>query len=41
MEIIGEDLKIIWKEMGEWFEYLVEWFVDYTLEQIYDIWMEL
>lgn len=39
-EIIGEDLKIIWKEMGEQLEMVVSWFQDYTLEQIYDIWME-
>lgn len=40
-EIIGNDLKIIWEEMGERMEYIVVWFTEYTLEQIYNIWMEL
>lgn len=40
-EISGNNLKIIWEEMGERFEYIVSWFREYTLEQIYSIWMEL
>lgn len=40
-EIIGEDLKIIWEEMGERLEYIVGWFAEYNLEQIYNIWMEM
>ncbi len=40
-EIIGNDLKIIWEEMGERFEYFVGWFAEYNLEQIYNIWMEM
>ena len=39
-EMIDEDLKIIWEEMGEQLEMIISWFQDYTLEQIYDIWME-
>lgn len=40
-EIIGNDLKIIWEEMGERLEYVVGWFTEYSLEQIYNIWMEM
>jgi hypothetical protein len=40
-EIDGNNLKIIWEEAGERFEYIISWFKDYTLEQIYNIWMEL
>lgn len=40
-EIIGNDLKIIWEEMGERLEYIVGWFTEYNLEQIYNIWMEM
>lgn len=40
-EIIGNDLKIIWEEMGERFEYIVGWFTEYTPEQLYNIWMEM
>lgn len=36
-EIIGEDLKITWEEN---LEMIISWFSDYTLDQIYDIWME-
>ena len=39
-EIIGQDLKIIWEEMGEQLEMIVSWFAEYTPEQIYNIWME-
>lgn len=40
-EITGNDLKIIWEEMGERLEYVVGWFTEYSLEQIYNIWMEM
>lgn len=40
-EIIGNDLKIIWEEMDERLEYVVGWFAEYNLEQIYNIWMEM
>lgn len=40
-EITGNDLKIIWEEMGERLEYAVGWFAEYNLEQIYNIWMEM
>ncbi len=40
-EIIGEDLKIIWEEMGERLEYVVGWFKEYSIEQIYNIRMEM
>lgn len=40
-EIIGNDLKIIWEEMGERLEYVVGWFTEFNLEQIYNIWMEM
>lgn len=40
-EIIENDLKIIWEEMGERLEYVVGWFTEYNLEQIYNIWMEM
>lgn len=39
-EIIGNNLKIIWEEMGEQLEMVVSWFTEYTPEQIYNIWME-
>lgn len=39
-EKIGNDLKIVWEEMGERFEMIVAWFEDYSNEQIYNIWME-
>lgn len=39
-ETIGNDLKIIWEEMGERFEMIVAWFTEYTAEQVYNIWME-
>ena len=39
-EIIGTDLRIIWEEMGQRLEYVVGWFTEYSLEQIYNIWME-
>lgn len=40
-EAIGNNLKIIWEEMGERFEMVVDWFTEYSLEQIYNIWMEM
>ena len=40
-EIIGNDLKIVWEEMDERLEYVVGWFTEYNLEQIYNIWMEM
>ena len=39
-EKVGNDLKIVWEEMGERFEMIVAWFEDYSNEQIYNIWME-
>lgn len=39
-ETIGNDLKIIWTEMGERLEMVISWFAEYTPEQIYNIWME-
>ena len=38
---MGNDLKIIWEEMGKRLEMIVEWFTEYTPEQIYNIWMEM
>lgn len=40
-EAIGNSLKIIWEEMGECFEMVVDWFTEYSPEQIYNIWMEM
>ena len=40
-KIAGHDLKIIWEEMGERMEMVIEWFTEYTLEQLYNIWMEM
>lgn len=40
-EAIGNNLKIIWEEMGERLEMIVSWFTEYTPEQIYNIWMEM
>lgn len=40
VEIIGNNLKIIWEEMGERLEMIVSWFTEYSMEQIYNIWME-
>lgn len=37
---IGHDLKIVWEEMNERLEMFVNWFTEYTPEQIYNIWME-
>ncbi len=39
-EIIGNDLKIIWEEMGNQMEMMISWFKEYEPEQIYNIWME-
>lgn len=39
-EIIGNNLKIIWEEIGERLEIIVSWFTEYDIEQIYNIWME-
>lgn len=40
IETIGNDLKIIWEEMGKRMETIVAWFREYSMEQLYDIWME-
>ncbi len=40
-EIIGKDLKIIWNEMGKQLEMVITYFTEYTLEQLYTIWMEI
>lgn len=40
VEVIGNDLKIIWEEMGEQLETIVAWFTEYSPEQIYNIWTE-
>lgn len=40
VETVGNDLKIIWEEMGEGLEMIVVWFAEYTPEQIFNIWME-
>lgn len=40
VESIGNNLKIIWEEMGERLEMVVSWFTEYDMEQIYNIWME-
>lgn len=39
-EVNGHNLKIIWEEMGQRLEAVIAWFTEYTLEQLYDIWME-
>ncbi len=39
-EIINNNLKIIWEEMGESLEMVISWFGEYTPEQLYNIWME-
>ena len=40
-EAVENDLLIIWEEMGKRLEMIVEWFTEYTPEQIYNIWMEM
>lgn len=39
-EVAGNDLRIIWEEMGKRSECIIIGFADYTSEQIYNIWME-
>ena len=39
-EANGNDLKIIWEEMGERLEMVISWFCEYSPEQLYNIWME-
>ncbi len=40
-EIIDNNyLKITWEEMGEQKEMTIAYYWDYTLEQLYNIWME-
>ena len=40
-ELLDNDhLKITWKEMGERNEKIIAYYWDYTLEQLYNIWME-
>lgn len=40
-ELLDNDhLKIIWEEMGERNEKIIAYYCDYTLEQLYNIWME-
>ena len=34
------NLKIIWDEMGKINEMTINYYWDYTLEQLYNIWME-
>lgn len=36
----GNNLKIVWEEMGERLETVIIWFAEYTPEQLYNIWME-
>ena len=40
-EIIEKDLKIVWNEMGKQLEMVITYFAEYTLEQLYTIWMEI
>ena len=39
-EIIEHDLKITWEEMGEVLNMTIPYFEDYSMEQLYNIWME-
>jgi len=40
-ELLDKDhLKIIWEEMGQKNEKTIAYYWDYTLEQLYNIWME-
>ena len=39
--IEGKDLKIVWNEMGKQLEMMITYFTEYTLEQLYTIWMEM
>lgn len=36
----GNNLRIIWEEMGERLEMTINWFREYHLEHLYNIWME-
>lgn len=29
-----------WEKMGERLEIVIDWYTEYTLEQLYNIWME-
>lgn len=40
-EIFGNDLKVSWEEMGERLEMVINWFTEYSPEQLYNIWMEM
>ena len=40
-ELLDENtLKVIWDEMGNTNEMIINYYWDYTLEQLYNIWME-
>lgn len=39
-EAAGDDLKITWEEMGERLELVIDWYAEYTPDQLYNIWME-
>ncbi len=40
-ELLDNDhLKITWEEMGKRNEKIIAYYWDYTLEQLYNIWME-
>lgn len=39
-EVEAHNLKITWEEMGERLETVIDWYTEYTPEQIYNIWME-
>lgn len=40
IEVMGDDLKIIFEEKGRRLYSIIAYFEDYTAEQIFDIWLE-
>ena len=36
----GNHLRIIWEEQGNRYHMVINWYQEYTLEQLYNIWME-
>lgn len=39
-EAVNHDLKVVWEEDGERLEMVIDWYTEYTPEQLYNIWME-
>lgn len=38
--MIGNDLEIIWDEMGQKYRMVIYWATEYAADDLYNIWME-